>query len=98
MAQDSLFWTVYVMERGLSFRLGRASHIRDEEITLPIHPSALKIRAAMMQGKVYDQLYSPVGLSRSQNERTHIAQSLVVELRTIIDEADAEIAVSSLPL
>lgn len=82
------------MEKGLSLRLGRASHIRDEDITLAWESDPKDIRAARIQGKVYDQLYSPSGLSRTQNERVVIAQSLVQELRSLIDEADAEIVVS----
>ena len=82
------------MEKGLSLRLGRASHIRDEDITLAWESDPLDIRAARIQGKVYDQLYSPSGLSRTQNERVVIAESLVEELRSLIEEADAEIVVS----
>lgn len=82
------------MEKGLSLRLGRASHIRDEDITLAWESDSLDIRAARIQGKVYDQLYSPDGLSRTQSERVVIAQSLVEELRSLIDEAEAEIVVS----
>jgi hypothetical protein len=81
------------MERGLSLRLGRASHIRDEEITLPFPTSPRDIRAARIQGKVYDQLYSPVGLDRAQTERAEMAQVLVSELRSLIDEAEAEVTV-----
>ena len=82
------------MEKGLSLRLGRASHIRDEDITLAWESDPIDIRAARIQGKVYDQLYSPSGLSRTQNERVVIAESLVEELRSLIEEADAEIVVS----
>lgn len=82
------------MEKGLSLRLGRASHIQDEDITLAWESDPKDIRAARIQGKVYDQLYSPSGLSRTLNERVVIAQSLVEELRSLIDEADAEIVVS----
>lgn len=82
------------MEKGLSLRLGRASHLRDEDITLACESDSRDVRAARIQGKVYDQLYSPGGLSRTHNERVVIAQSLVEELRSLIDEADAEIEVS----
>ncbi|PVI00756.1 hypothetical protein DM02DRAFT_614115 [Periconia macrospinosa] len=94
-SSSSLFWTVYIMDKGLSLRLGRASHIRDEDITLAWESDPRDIRAARVQGKVYDQLYSPVGLSRTQNERVIIAQSLLEELRSLIDEADAEITSST---
>ena len=83
------------MEKSLSLRLGRASNIRDEDITLAWESGSRDVRAARIQGKVYDQLYSPVGLSKTQDERVTIAQSLVTELRILIDEASAEIVVSS---
>lgn len=36
---ERLFRTVYVLEKGAAFRLGRSSNIRDTEIALPSNPS-----------------------------------------------------------
>jgi hypothetical protein len=93
-AQEQLFWTVYGMEKGLSLRLGRSSTIRDGEITLPLdqdEPRATKL--GRIHGMVYDQLYSPVGLSRSSDERSYAVESLAEDVRRIIREAHAEVAV-----
>ncbi|KAF2738010.1 hypothetical protein EJ04DRAFT_80761 [Polyplosphaeria fusca] len=90
-AHSSLFWAVYIMEKGLSLRLGRPSHLRDEEITLSFDSGPRDVRASRIQGKVYEQLYSPFGLSLREAERARIAQSLVEELQGIINEADTEL-------
>ncbi|KAI0881294.1 uncharacterized protein GGS22DRAFT_192382 [Annulohypoxylon maeteangense] len=91
-AQERLFWTVYKFERGLSLRHGRPSSIRDAEITLPTNPNELRsTKVARIQGKVYDELYSPVGLSRPDDERSRMAKILATELRDLISMARAEI-------
>ncbi|KAI0428421.1 fungal-specific transcription factor domain-containing protein [Xylaria sp. FL1042] len=88
--QDSratLFWLVFLLEKSLSLRLGRPSNMRDAEVTTPL-PSEPSIRrcaqTSMIQGKIYDQLYSPAGLARSDMERGAMAQTLASELRDII--------------
>ncbi|KAI0384226.1 hypothetical protein F5Y04DRAFT_238591 [Hypomontagnella monticulosa] len=92
-AQERLFWNVHKIDKSLSLRLGRPSNIRDAEITLPIKPDEPRAtRLARIQGKVYDQLYSPAGLSRPSNERGPIVEALATELRGLIDEAHDEIA------
>jgi len=93
-AQERLFWTVYKLEKGLSLRLGRSSKIRDDEITLPFDPNEPRSnRLGRIQGKIYDQLYSPVGLSQPDDERGHIAEELAGELRELINETHVEILV-----
>ena len=96
-AQVRLFWSVYKIEKGLSLRLGRASTIRDSEITLPIAPDEPRsIRVGRIQGKVYDQLYSPEGLSRTYEERIAVADALAMELRDLISEARLDNLVRSM--
>lgn len=94
-AQERLFWAVYRFDKAISFRLGRPSTIRDSEITLPFGPDEQPrpTRLARLQGKVYDQLFSPVGLSRLDHERTYMAEALAEELRGLINETHAEISV-----
>lgn len=87
--RSQLFWTVYGIDKGLSLRLGRASNIQDSEITL--HPSPNEspcTKNSRIQGKVYDQLFSPFGLSRPQNERHICAKALAVEVRELIKQSD----------
>ncbi|KAF2181556.1 hypothetical protein K469DRAFT_671308 [Zopfia rhizophila CBS 207.26] len=90
-AQERLFWTVYKLDKGLSFRLGRSSNIRDDEITLPIDLSDEPTMIARTQGRIYDQLYSPTGLFRPDDERGHIAQALATELRDLINESHDDV-------
>ncbi|KAH8690118.1 hypothetical protein BGW36DRAFT_390242 [Talaromyces proteolyticus] len=90
-AQNRLFWTIYKIDKGLSLQLGRPSNMRDDEITLlPDTPEPLYTRLGRIQGKVYDQLYSPVGLSRPSHERGNIAQTLAGQVRDIINETHSE--------
>ena len=99
MNQESLFWLVYNLDKGLSLRFGRSSNIRDRDITLAFDPNALRrTRQAKIQGQVYDQLYSPEGLSRPEDERSKIAESLARELREIIQETCMDIQVCFLSL
>ncbi|OTA87219.1 hypothetical protein M434DRAFT_24015 [Hypoxylon sp. CO27-5] len=91
-AQESLFWTVYKYDKSLSLRLGRPSNIRDAEITLPLSSDEpRRTRLARIQGKAYDQLYSPAGLSQPDAERDRRAEALAIELRGLVDETHTEI-------
>ena len=93
-AQQKLFWTVYKIDKGLSLRLGRCSNIRDDEIMLPELPNDHRaIRVARIQGKVYDQLYGPMSLRRSDIERGHMAETLAEEARGLVNEVYVELAV-----
>ncbi|KAF5584304.1 fungal specific transcription factor factor [Fusarium pseudoanthophilum] len=87
-----IFWLVYIQEKGLSLRLGRSSTIRDTDITIPV-PSIEarpnigcfgqldKMRElASLQGKIYDQLYSPAALAQPQSIRVTRARGLASEL------------------
>ncbi len=82
------------METALSLRLGQSSNIRNAEIALPFHSNESRtIKLTRIQGKVYDQLYSPEGLSRPENERGMLAKTLAEELRDLIDMTHTEIFV-----
>ncbi|KIW09779.1 hypothetical protein PV08_11879 [Exophiala spinifera] len=92
VSQESLFWLVYNLDKGLSLRLSRSSNIRDRDITLTVNPNALlRTRQSMIQGQVYDQLYSPSGLSKSDHERRTIVNALALELRELIQETRVDI-------
>ncbi|KAK6224272.1 fungal specific transcription factor [Colletotrichum tabaci] len=78
-----IFWLIYVIEKGLSLRLGRSSTIRDNEVTVPrpqadthgySDPTLMCLfpectRLATLQGMVYDQIYSPASLCQPQEDR-----------------------------
>ena len=92
--QERLFWLVHRIDKVLSFRLGRSSNIRDAEITLPFDPDYPRpTRVVRIQGMAYDQLYSPAGLSRPDDERGHVAEALAEELRELIIETHVEVFV-----
>lgn len=94
-ARESLFWTVHRLSKALSLRLGRPCGIQDYEITLERNTAeSSAIKLAIIHGKVYDQLYGSLGLSRQSNERTKAADECVKELRAMIDETQLEILVS----
>ncbi|KAF5702474.1 hypothetical protein FMUND_13474 [Fusarium mundagurra] len=96
--QSDLFWVVYAYEKGLSLRLGRCSGVRDSEVSL-IHQENQhrSIRLGRIQGKAYDQLYSPEGLNTSNATRCEVANGLAQELQSIIDETHHDIAVHTIP-
>lgn len=93
-AQERLFWTVHKIEKGLSLRLGRASNIRDSEITIHFDSiDPLHSRLARIQGRIYDQLYSPAALYQNIDERSPVAEALAGDLRQLIDDVHVDIFV-----
>ncbi|KAL0941544.1 C6 transcription factor [Colletotrichum truncatum] len=86
--QIKLFWSVYNLDKGLSLQLDRPPNFRDADITLPFDTAdeTQGTRLARIQGKVYDQLYSPAGLSRPDDERGRDAEVLANQMREIIHE------------
>jgi hypothetical protein len=92
-AEERLFWAVYRLEKGISLRLGRPSCLRSRDISLPPIPHDIRIRMANIQGRAYDELYSPGSLMRDDFERNCIAKSLAAELRQCIVGTHADIMV-----
>ena len=84
---------MYCLNKGLSLRLGQASVIQDYDISLRAETGDLGIkgpwknvvplwiRLAMIQGKVYEYLYSPAALCQSDSERVGHAERLADEMR-----------------
>jgi hypothetical protein len=98
MAQNRLFWTVHRIDKSLSLRLGRPSNIHDEKITIPMTPEdPSPSKLAMIHGRVYSQLYSPLGLAQSDEDRGHLAEDLASEVRELVDHIRAELAVCIYP-
>ncbi|KAI0164989.1 fungal-specific transcription factor domain-containing protein [Xylariaceae sp. FL1272] len=88
-AKINLFWLVYLLDKTLALRLGRMSNIQDTEINTPRPENIGTARcadAAKIQGKLYEQLYSPKALKRSDVERSQSARVLATELEEIIAE------------
>jgi hypothetical protein len=95
----SLFWLTYLLDKGLSLRLGRPAVIHDDEITLPEQLDKVDIpvgwrrlltqwiRHSRLVGKAYQDLYSPSALRKSIQERGERAKSLMVALKQIVDDS-----------
>ncbi|KAI8400669.1 hypothetical protein FOFC_19517 [Fusarium oxysporum] len=95
----SLFWLTYLLDKGLSLRLGRPAVIHDDEITLPERfdkadvPSGWRdlltqwIRHSRLVGRAYQDLYSPSALRKSTQERGERARNLIAALKRIMDDS-----------
>jgi hypothetical protein len=95
-AQTCLFWNIYRMEKALSLLLGRASTIRDSDVTLPLDAEEDRhTRLGRIQGMIYDQLYSVAGSTQTDDfARGRIAIQLAKELREVIKKTHAAHVVS----
>ncbi|KAH6871432.1 hypothetical protein B0T10DRAFT_541511 [Thelonectria olida] len=94
-----LFWCVYMIDKGLSLRLGRSSVIRDLEIKVPYPATESEVQNPLMdyfrtwvmvatvQGKTYEQLYSPEAQSQIDGVREARVHLLAQELRNIAEDA-----------
>ncbi|GIJ90968.1 hypothetical protein Asppvi_009933 [Aspergillus pseudoviridinutans] len=94
-----LFWSIYILDKALSLRLGRTSAMPDHDISLPHKPSTghvpdpwisifLRwIDVAKIQGEVYDRLFSPAALSEPARERASHAGRLASKMQQIIAES-----------
>lgn len=90
-----LFWNVYMIEKSLSLRLGRASTIPDWAVTVsipemedfypnPLSPNiSLWIRTAKCQGRIYEILFSPNSVLQPDHVRESRVQSLANDLTEI---------------
>jgi hypothetical protein len=90
-AKIYIFWMIYMFDKTISLRLGRASAIQDWDITLPFiltgeqptsgrdgnHMLAYWVKVARVQGQIYEKLFCPAAFRRSSEERTRTAIELV---------------------
>ncbi|KZL66005.1 fungal specific transcription factor domain-containing protein [Colletotrichum tofieldiae] len=94
-----LFWHVYMLDKTLSLRTGRASVIQDWDVTLPRRVDNTMvadpwgaiittwIKQSEIEHRVYEQLYSPLALNQSQEERIETVRRLESEQKTIMAAA-----------
>jgi hypothetical protein len=93
------FWGIYICDKGLSLRLGRASSIQDYDLSLQLPetegndqlPIFLTLRrfwvlTASIQGRIYEQLYSATALTSSAEERANKALRLAEEMEAIMHQ------------
>ena len=88
-----LFWMTYCLDTSMSARLGHAPVIRDYDITVPrlsydsVIPNSFvdaldySTRVSSLHCQVVEQLYTPVALQQSVDERRRRASNLVGELQ-----------------
>lgn len=93
------FWSLYLLDKSLSLRLGRAPTTQDFDITIAPqgspsdsdHPSSkiwtdlmsCWIQNASIQGRIYEKLYSPSALSSSPQARMTNATVLAREMEEL---------------
>ncbi|KAG8157953.1 hypothetical protein KVR01_012225 [Diaporthe batatas] len=99
-----LFWTTYVIDKALSLRLGRPSNLPDYDITvLPPNPSLNPgpepwsfsdltfvswIHVARIQGRAYEELYSPAALRQSDQVRRARVKAMADEVKAVMQRSE----------
>lgn len=91
-----LFWFIVMSDKCLSLRLGRPSNIRNCDLAVSrlteargvaepsIMPSLLKwVDWALLQGNIYDDLFSPGAMLQPESIRVARARTLATELQTV---------------
>lgn len=102
-----LFWMIYMFDKQLSLRLGRASVVQDWDMSLPLitstpTPAALTpgtsqmmtywIRVAKVQGQTYEKLFSPAAFLQSSKDRIRTSMNLIDMMnQTWYDRGDASV-------
>ncbi|KAH6639093.1 fungal-specific transcription factor domain-containing protein [Boeremia exigua] len=86
-----LFWMIFMFDKQLSLRLGRASTIQDWDVSLPLLATKKTpvnsfeesnmivywVKVAKIQGQVYEKLFSPATFTKSPSARCQTARNLV---------------------
>ncbi|KAK4196404.1 putative transcriptional regulatory protein [Triangularia verruculosa] len=90
-----LFWSVYIVDKNLSLRLGRSSSIQDYDISVS-YPSTddpgsfgitsfflLWVLSARIQGQVYEMLYCSEAVSQPESVKRARVKTLVGRLEEV---------------
>lgn len=95
-----LVWMIIIIDKTLSLRLGRASSIRDGEFTLEKLSdnsqddlSAFSfmtllskwIELSLLEGQVYDAIFSPTALLQPENIRESRARTLAADIQRVFE-------------
>lgn len=104
--KQRLFWFLYVVEKGLSLRLGRASTIQDWDVTTPLPEFTpedqessqapvsflgLGVKLARCQGDIHELLYSSTSLVLPDHVRHSRVQILENQLGEVGGEIKAKV-------
>lgn len=96
LRRTRLFWFIVIMDKCLVLRLNRPSTIKDSDLTLSrahcddesdvFLPTLSKwIDWSRLQGRIYDDIFSPGALLQPESLRTVRARALATELQNIFD-------------
>ncbi|RYP62704.1 hypothetical protein DL769_007211 [Monosporascus sp. CRB-8-3] len=98
MLKRLLFWCTYMLDKGLSLRLGWASVLQDYDISQPPvfdrayapypAPEVLKLWVAHArgQGRLYERLYSPGALQQDVRARVEHVNVLAADFNRLLAE------------
>lgn len=88
-----MFWFLYILDKGLCLRLGRASTIRDYDISIPLPGSnpadtdytgkqmvLFWVKLSGLHSRLYEDLYSPCALREDVYSRAEKATKLASEI------------------
>ncbi|KAM6535521.1 hypothetical protein FALCPG4_005077 [Fusarium falciforme] len=83
-----LFWCIYTTEKMLALRIGRSSTIREKRHYRPDQAFPVWIGMSTLQGRVYDEIYSPASLAQPASVRTARARALADETKRLMAVED----------
>ncbi|RYO86923.1 hypothetical protein DL766_005990 [Monosporascus sp. MC13-8B] len=98
MQKRLMFWCTYMLDKGLSLRMGRASVLQDYDISQPPvierayapypAPEVLNmwVAHARSQGRLYERLYSPAALQQDVRARVEQVNALAAEFNRQLAE------------
>jgi hypothetical protein len=101
-----IFWMIYMFDKQLSLRLGRASSIQDWDISLPLlggtdsQPQWFNaggvvpywVKVAQIQGWTYEKLFSPTAFLATPEQRIRTAVDLIGSMNQVwYERGDADI-------
>ncbi|RYP22634.1 hypothetical protein DL767_008995 [Monosporascus sp. MG133] len=93
-----IFWCTYMLDKGLSLRMGRASVLQDYDISQPFvielayapypAPKVLNmwVAYARCQGRLYERLYSPAALQQDVRARVEQVNALAADFNRLLAE------------
>lgn len=101
--KTKLFWAMYILEKNLSLQLGRSSTLRDHDITIPLKHvrsvyqiggslgvlSPKWLRTSQIEGRVYDEIYSPDALQQPPSQRDTRAMRLIADMNEVVSNSTA---------
>lgn len=101
--KTKVFWAMFILEKNLSLQLGRSSTLRDHDITIPLKRvrtvyqiggslgvlSPKWLQMSQIEGRVYDEIYSPDALQQLPSQRDARAVRLLADMNDIINSSSS---------